>query len=148
MKKNDDFDFKPIDKKEQTVKIPTDILNHSDSIALDLEQNLSETEIVLGRNSRCVSVDTFSFAPEGRKEKKRVFCGGSDLYYKNIGGNEYLIFSHHNVKLLYNSGFDVWTANYSSEKMIGRAKPIKDFEIKLCYNHPRDIDLIKDFLEK
>jgi hypothetical protein len=30
-----------------------------------------------------------------------VFCGGSDLYYKNIGGNEYLIFSHHNVKNYY-----------------------------------------------
>ena len=79
MKKNDDFDFKPIEKKEQTVKIPTDILNHSDSIALDLELNLLETEMVLGRNSRCVSVDTFSFAPEGRKVKKGVFKGKGDL---------------------------------------------------------------------
>ncbi|WP_236027269.1 mobilization protein MbpA, partial [Gelidibacter pelagius] len=35
--------------------------------------------IILGRNSRCVSVATFSFAPEGRKEKKRVFKGKSDL---------------------------------------------------------------------
>ena len=79
MKKNDDFDFKPIEKKEQTVKIPTEILNDFDSIELDLKQTESETEMVLGRNARCVSVDTFSFAPEGRKEKKRVFKGKGDL---------------------------------------------------------------------
>ena len=34
--------------------------------------------MVLGRNSRCVSVDTFLFAPHGRKEK-RVFKGKGDL---------------------------------------------------------------------
>ena len=34
--------------------------------------------MVLGRNTRCVSVDTFSFAPLGRKGKK-VFKGKGDL---------------------------------------------------------------------
>lgn len=79
MKKNDDFNFKTIDKKEQTVQIPINLLNDFDSIELDLKQTASETEMVLGRNARCVSVDTFSFAPEGRKEKKRVFKGKDDL---------------------------------------------------------------------
>ena len=79
MKKEDDFNLKTIDKKVQTVKIPADVLNDFDSIELDLKQTLSETEMVLGRNARCVSVDTFSFAPHGRKEKKELFKGKGDL---------------------------------------------------------------------
>ena len=78
MNKENKYDFESLDKQKQTVKIPTDVLNSSDSIALDLERDSSEKEMVLGRNSRCVSVDTFSFAPEGRKEKK-VFKGKGDL---------------------------------------------------------------------
>jgi hypothetical protein len=72
------FDFKSKDKKEQSVKIPTDALMNSESITLDLEETSSETKMVLGRNSRCVSVDTFLFTPLGRKEK-RVFKGKGDL---------------------------------------------------------------------
>ncbi|MDD7885496.1 hypothetical protein [Flavivirga sp. 57AJ16] len=52
MKTEKKFDFHPNDKKEQYVKIPTDILNHSDSVELDLEQTSSETKMVLSRNSR------------------------------------------------------------------------------------------------
>tara|TARA_R110001592_G_scaffold44838_1_gene143852 strand:- start:307 stop:579 length:273 start_codon:yes stop_codon:yes gene_type:complete len=70
MKNENKFDFKSSDEKTQYVKIPDDILSDSDSIELDIKLNLPETEMVLGRNSRCVSVDTFSFAPLGRKEKK------------------------------------------------------------------------------
>tara|TARA_R110002074_G_scaffold204991_2_gene373336 strand:+ start:675 stop:1190 length:516 start_codon:yes stop_codon:yes gene_type:complete len=73
------FDFKSKDKKEQSVKIPTDVQNNLDSIELDLEQTSIETEMVLSRNSRCVSVDTFLFTPLGRKEKKGVFKGKGDL---------------------------------------------------------------------
>ncbi|CAH8286981.1 hypothetical protein EV196_10992 [Mariniflexile fucanivorans] len=79
MKKEYDFNLKTIDKKEQTVKIPADILSDSDSIELDIILNSPETEMVLGRNARCVSVDTFSFAPHGRKEKKELFKGKDDL---------------------------------------------------------------------
>ena len=77
--KADDFNFKPNNDRERTVKIPTKVLSQSDSIELDMERNVTENEIIMGRNSRCVSVDTFSFAPEGRKEKKRVFKGKGDL---------------------------------------------------------------------
>ncbi|MEW4922196.1 mobilization protein MbpA [Algibacter sp. 2305UL17-15] len=79
MKTEKKIDFKSIEKKEQFVKIPTNILTDSDSVELDLEQTSTETKMVLGRNSRCVSVDTFSFAPLGRKEKKGVFKGKGDL---------------------------------------------------------------------
>ncbi len=74
MKKEKKFDFRSSDEKQQYVKIPTDALRRSDSIELDLELTSSEKEIVLGRNSRCVSVDTTLFAPHGRKRKK-VFKG-------------------------------------------------------------------------
>ena len=77
--KADDFNFKPNDDGERTVKIPTEILSQSDSIELDMERDVTENEIIVGRNSRCVSVDTVSFSPEGRKEKKRVFKGKDDL---------------------------------------------------------------------
>ncbi|WP_418604575.1 mobilization protein MbpA [Hwangdonia sp.] len=78
MKTKKKFDVKPKYKKELSVKIPADVLTKSDSVELDLEQSSSETKMVLGRNSRCVSVDTFLFAPLGRKEK-RVFKGKGDL---------------------------------------------------------------------
>ena len=66
-------------EQQQILKIPAHLLNHSESLELDLEEGANGMGIILGRNSRCVSVATFSFAPEGRKEKKRVFKGKSDL---------------------------------------------------------------------
>ncbi|WP_244462103.1 mobilization protein MbpA [Wocania ichthyoenteri] len=78
MKKEQLFNFKSKDEKEQYVEIPTDVLINSDSVELDFNDTSSKTKMLLGRNSRCVSVDTFSFAPLGRKEK-RVFKGKGDL---------------------------------------------------------------------
>ena len=72
-------DFKTADKTKQYLKIPSELLKQSDSIMLDLETDATETKIILGRNSRCVSVDTFLFAPLGCKEKKEVFKGKNDL---------------------------------------------------------------------
>ena len=78
MKREKKLDVKSTDEKKQYVKIPADVLNHSDSVELDFNDTSSETKMVLGRNSRCVSVDTFLFTPLGRKEK-RVFKGKGDL---------------------------------------------------------------------
>jgi len=66
-------------EQQRVLKIPAQLLKHSESVELDLKMDDTRTELKLGRNSRCVSVATFSFAPEGRKEKKRVFKGKSDL---------------------------------------------------------------------
>ncbi|MEN3322202.1 mobilization protein MbpA [Mariniflexile soesokkakense] len=79
MKKKDENYFYFKDEPKRTLKIPTEVLGQSDSLELDLEKDLSENEMLMGRNARCVPVDTFSFAPEGRKEKKRVFKGKGDL---------------------------------------------------------------------
>ena len=67
------------DEQKQYLKIPTESLKNSDSLEVDIETDSTGTEIILGRNSRCVSVDTFLFAPLGCKEKKGVFKGKRDL---------------------------------------------------------------------
>ena len=66
-------------EQQQVLKIPAQLLKHSESVELDLEMATNGMGIILGRNSRCVSVDTFLFAPDGRKVKKGVFRGKSDL---------------------------------------------------------------------
>ena len=81
-------------------------------------------------------------------DKRGVYCDGSDLYYKNIGVNEYLIFCHYNAKQIHESDFDVYTAIYKSAEMIGSEKPIKFEEIIPSYIHPRDFHLIKSFIER
>tara|TARA_R110001592_G_scaffold317547_1_gene594463 strand:+ start:509 stop:817 length:309 start_codon:yes stop_codon:yes gene_type:complete len=76
-----DFEYIPPEMQKQsqrTLEIPTDVIDQSDSIALELETGVTKEKIVLGRNSRCVSVDTFSSAPEGRREK-RVFKRKEEL---------------------------------------------------------------------
>jgi hypothetical protein len=65
-------------EKERVLILPTDVIDNSDVIELGLEMTNSETEMFLGRNSRCVSVDTTLSAPLGRSEK-RVFKGKGDL---------------------------------------------------------------------
>ena len=78
MKKANEYKFKPIHEQQQILKIPTNLITHSDSVELDFNDTSPKTKMLLGRNSRCVSVDTFLFTPLGRKEK-RVFKGKSDL---------------------------------------------------------------------
>ena len=67
MKKEKTFDVKSTNKKKQYLKIPTAVLGTSDSIELNLERTSDENEIIIGRNSRCVSVDTFLSAPLVRR---------------------------------------------------------------------------------
>ena len=74
---DDEFDrddFILVEKRFLSLKIPTD----KDTIELDLESALDDNGNILDRNSRCVSVDTISPAPEGRRRKKS-FKGKSEL---------------------------------------------------------------------
>jgi len=73
MLEDDDLEHIYIEKKdlEHALRIPTDMLNQSDSLELELEKDTMDNGEVLGRNSRCVAVATIPFAPLGRKEKKR-----------------------------------------------------------------------------
>lgn len=66
------------EQKQRTVSIPTEALDNLEALDLEGVLNTSETELSLGRNSRCVSVDTILPAPLGRR-KKRVFKGKGDL---------------------------------------------------------------------
>ena len=67
-------DFFLSEKRFLSLNIPTD----KDTIELDLESASEDKWNVLDRNSRCVSVDTISPAPEGRRRKKS-FKGKSEL---------------------------------------------------------------------
>ena len=81
MKADDNFDFMSNNnqgQKQRTLMIPTEALDNSDALDLDIELDASEKGLTLGRNSRCVSVDTILPAPLGRSEK-RVFKGKGDL---------------------------------------------------------------------
>ena len=73
------IDVNSKEKEQHYLKIPTELLKDSDNIELDLKSDSNGRGIILGGTARCVSVATFSFAPEGRKEKKGVFKGKSDL---------------------------------------------------------------------
>ena len=60
-------------EKESPHIIQLDLKSDDDSVVLDLETGTSgELELSLVSNSRCVSVDTFSPAPLGRKKKKSI----------------------------------------------------------------------------
>ena len=60
-------------KKENKDIVHLDLKPQQNSIELDLETGDSgELELTLESNSRCVSVDTFSPAPLGRRKKKSV----------------------------------------------------------------------------
>ncbi len=79
-------------------------------------------------------------------DKKGTICSGSPLYYKNIGKEEFLIFSHYNHNKVSISGFDLWRATYSSEKSIGKKKPRKLDDISLSFNLEKDYKLIKEYV--
>ena len=60
-------------KKENKDIVHLDLKPQQNSIELDLETGDSgELELTLESNSRCVSVDTFSPSPLGRRKKKSV----------------------------------------------------------------------------
>lgn len=61
--------------KDKILKIPAHLLKYSENVELDLEIDVNGTGLILGRNSRCVSVATFLIAPEGRNEKKELITG-------------------------------------------------------------------------
>ena len=79
-------------------------------------------------------------------DEKSTICSGNPLYYKNIGKEEFLIFSHYNHDKVSNSGFDLWKATFSSEKSIGKKKPKKLDDISLSFNLEKDFKLIKEYV--
>lgn len=77
MEDNNDFGLtqkNDREEKQRTIRNPSEALDNLEALDLEGILNTSETELSLGRNSRCVSVDTILPAPLGRR-KKRVFKG-------------------------------------------------------------------------
>ncbi len=61
-----------IQKEEKPLLIPTNILFNNDSIELEIEPFDSEEKIAVAKSARCVSVDTITPTPLGRRKKKSV----------------------------------------------------------------------------
>lgn len=61
-----------IQKEEIPLLIPTNILFNNDSIELEIEPFDSEQKIIVAKSARCVSVDTITPTPLGRRKKKSV----------------------------------------------------------------------------
>ncbi len=59
-------------QKEKPLLIPTNILFNNDSIELEIEPFDSEQKIIVAKSARCVSVDTITPSPPGRRKKKSV----------------------------------------------------------------------------
>jgi hypothetical protein len=61
-----------IQKEEEPLLIPANILFNNDSIELEIEPFDSEEKITVAKSARCVSVDTITPSPPGRRKKKSV----------------------------------------------------------------------------
>jgi hypothetical protein len=70
------------------------------------------------------------------------FKKDSHLYYKNIGDNKYLIFTHNSSTV----SFDSWFATFTDSKSIGIKNPISYKDIRLGFKLDRDFELIKQYL--
>jgi hypothetical protein len=75
-----------------------------------------------------------------------TFCKGSQLYYKNIGDNKYLIFSYINSLGKTKGYFDCWIATFTNNHQIGNNKPISLQDIRQGFKLNRDFELIKEYL--
>ncbi|MGI9526834.1 MAG: hypothetical protein ACR2MS_06980 [Weeksellaceae bacterium] len=80
-------------------------------------------------------------------DEKSSICTNDPLYYKKIGPEKFIIFSHYNSESKNNTdGFDCWIAVFKSEKQIGATLPSELYDIKLSFNLERDFELIKDYV--
>lgn len=76
-----------------------------------------------------------------------AFTTKSPLYFKNVGGQKYLIFTYYNPNHESNDGFDSWIATFSSQNHIGNKMPLEVEKIQLSFHLERDFHLIKDFIK-
>jgi len=74
------------------------------------------------------------------------FLGGSDIYYKNIGRNDFLVFNHYKSKSGVVEGFDTWIAAFKNENQIVTKKADSIRQIKLCFHLDNDFDLINRYI--
>jgi hypothetical protein len=74
------------------------------------------------------------------------FLSGSDIYYKNIGGNDFLVFNNFESKSGLVVGFDTWLATFNSERLISKSKTNLIRQIKLNFHLNKDFDLISKYI--
>lgn len=73
---------------------------------------------------------------------------GMVLYYRQLQGNQFLLFSHHNAghKNPFVDGFDCWLASFRNEKQIGLRPTGSLKDIRLSFKYERDFALVAPYL--
>ena len=80
-------------------------------------------------------------------DKTSAILTNGTLYYKCIGSNKFLIFSHYNAKSKKNDdGFDCWLANYKNDKQIGKSIPSELKNLRMSFKLDRDFELIEKYV--
>ena len=75
------------------------------------------------------------------------FCKGNDLYYKQIGSNEFLVLNHYNKNKVLECGFDAWKIKFIDKDKIGVELPRIIEQIRLSFKVERDYSLIEQYLK-
>ncbi|SEC73187.1 hypothetical protein SAMN05192540_3935 [Maribacter dokdonensis] len=91
---------------------------------------------------------------ENRSYKKSLddagqYLKGSELYFKKISDNNYIVFNHYNKgKKKYLQGFDCWISTYISENEIGKSKSLSNDLIKLSFDFEEDWQLLNSKIDE
>ena len=76
------------------------------------------------------------------------YASNSDLYYRSIGNNQYLVFCHYYLSGKVDlQGFDAYLSSYSSEEKIGKEKSLEVIKIKLGFQFPEDWSLLSEYVK-
>ena len=137
------YEKDPIKKNGLFYQILKDQLNAEELHQVKMKTDISYKQIFLN-NEMLENFKVWNF--KRTIDEKSTICSGSPLYYKSIGNEEFLIFSHYNHENVSISGFDLWRATFSSEKLIGKKKPKKLNDISLSFNLEKDFKLIKEYI--
>lgn len=73
---------------------------------------------------------------------------GLTLYYRQLQGNQFLLFSHHNAghKNPFVDCFDCWLASFRNEKQIGLRPTNSLKDVRMSFKYERDFDLVAHYL--
>jgi hypothetical protein len=137
------YEKDPIKKNGLFYQILKDQLNAEELHQVKMKTDISYKQTFLN-NEMLEKLKMWNF--KRTIDEKSTICSGRPLYYKNIGNEEFLIFSHYNHENVSISGFDLWRATFSSEKSIGKKKPKKLYDISLSFNLDKDFKLIKEYV--
>lgn len=93
---------------------------------------------------------TLAFLKDHNFQQTIDVAGGitenAPLFFKALESSDYLTFTHYNAKRPIDGGFDVFIATFSSQKVVGKVKPLKTEKVILNFDISTDMPLINPYL--